>query len=168
MPSGGSGTHGGPDPTSGYTGSQVYGYELSGAYPNDLPEMHLTSGPIDASQLTDVQVSFQRWLNVEQPAYDHASLRVSDDGVNWTLVWENSSEITDACWREVTYDISDVADGAAMVYLRWTMGSTDSSWQYTGWNIDDIAIRGLPEPDRLALLASGALLVMALARRRPS
>jgi hypothetical protein len=26
------------------------------------------------------------------------------------------------------------------VYLRWTMGPTDSGWQYCGWNIDDVEI----------------------------
>ncbi|MBU0641390.1 MAG: hypothetical protein KKB50_21225, partial [Planctomycetes bacterium] len=31
-PTGGGGQHGGPDPTSGYTGSNVYGYNLSGDY----------------------------------------------------------------------------------------------------------------------------------------
>ena len=39
---------GGPDPTSGHTGTHVYGYNLSGNYDPDLPEMHLPPGPLTA------------------------------------------------------------------------------------------------------------------------
>jgi hypothetical protein len=166
VPAGGSGTSGGPDPTSGFTGSNVYGYELSGAYPNNLPETHLTSTAIDASQLADVHVSFQRWLNVEEPAFDHAYLRVSNDGNSWFPVWENATEITDACWREMTYDISGVADGESSVYLRWTMGATDSSLRFTGWNLDDVEIRAAPEPRMFWALPPMLALLGALARRR--
>ena len=165
-PTGGAGTHGFPDPTSGFTGSDVYGYELTGAYPELVEEQHLTSPAIDASLLQDVHVSFQRWLNVEQPLYDHAYLRVSTDNSTWLPVWENSAEIHDACWRRVSYDISSVADGESTVYLRWTMGTTDSSWFYTGWNIDDIEIRALPEPHGSWALLPPLALLMVLARRR--
>ena len=41
------------------------------------------------------------------------------------------------------FDISAVADNQPTVYLRWTMGATDSGWQYCGWNIDDIAVTSL-------------------------
>jgi len=45
-------------------------------------------------------------------------------------------------WRKELVFTNDV-DGQATVYLRWTMGSTDSSWQYCGWNIDDVEVWGL-------------------------
>jgi hypothetical protein len=70
-------------------------------------------------------------------------MRVSNDGSNWTLVWENGGEIDDTQWTQVEYDISAVADGQPTVYLRWSMGPTDGSWVYCGWNIDDIEIWGL-------------------------
>jgi hypothetical protein len=28
------------------------------------------------------------------------------------------------------------------VRIRWTLGSTDGSWQYAGWNLDDVVIEG--------------------------
>jgi len=139
--SGGS-AHGNADPSSGFTGSNVYGYNLGGDYDNNMPETHLTTTAIDCSELTGTSVRFRRWLNVEQPAYDHAYVRVSNDGVNWTQLWTNGAEITDSAWQAVEYDISAVADGQATVYLRWTMGTTDSSWLYSGWNIDDVEIWG--------------------------
>ena len=142
QPLGQGGQHGGPDPVAGYTGPNVFGYNLAGDYANNLPEHHLTAGPIDCSGLSGVELRFWRWLGVEQPAYDHATLAVSNDGVDYQTVWTNQAEITDDLWVEVAYDIAAVADDQPTVYLRWTMGTTDGSWQYCGWNIDDIEIWG--------------------------
>jgi hypothetical protein len=146
VPTGGGGQYGNPDPTSGATGTNVYGYNLSGDYENSLPETHLTTTAIDCTGLTDVSVRFQRYLNVESPTYDHAYCRVSNDGTSWTTVWGNSAELTDAAWTMVEYDISGVADGQPVVYLRWTQGATDGGWQYSGWNIDDVQIHALGCP----------------------
>jgi hypothetical protein len=144
QPTGQGGDYGGPDPTGGYTGNNVYGYNLNGDYENNLPERHLTSTAIDCSDLSRVSVKYRRWLGVERSTYDRAFVRVSNDGSNWTTVWSNpDSEITDTSWQYVEHDISDVADGASTVYLRWTIGPTDSSWQYCGWNIDDVEIFGI-------------------------
>jgi len=145
QPSGGGGQYGGPDPTGGYTGSNVYGYNLSGDYENSLSERHLTTTAIDCSDLSAVSLKFRRWLGVEQPAYDHAYVRVSNDGSAFTTIWENTAEITDASWSLQEFDISDIADHESTVYVRWTMGTTDGSWQYCGWNIDDVEIWGIEE-----------------------
>ncbi|MBN2560575.1 MAG: hypothetical protein JXQ75_06565 [Phycisphaerae bacterium] len=146
-PTGGGGSHGGPDPRADqvHTGSHVYGYNLAGDYSNNLPETHLTSTAIDCTGLYNVRLGFWRWLGVEQPSYDHAYVRVSNDCVNWTTVWENDAEIADTSWHEMDLDISAVADNQPTVYLRWTMGTTDEGWTYCGWNIDDIEIRGIAE-----------------------
>ncbi|MEA3475054.1 MAG: lectin like domain-containing protein [Candidatus Cloacimonadota bacterium] len=140
QPTGGGGQHGDPDPTSGYTGDNVYGYNLNGDYPNNLPEKCLTTRAIDCSDLYNVHLKFWRWLGVEQPAYDHAYVRVSNDSTNWTTVWQNLTEITDYSWTQMDLDISDKADNQPTVYLRWVMGPTDGGWTYCGWNIDDIQI----------------------------
>ncbi len=143
VPTGQGGDHGNPDPTAGYTGSNVYGYNLDGDYPAYLDQTYLTSTAFDCSQLVGTTVRFWRYLNVEQPQYDHASFEVSNNGVDFVEIWTNSAGIEDDAWNQVEYDISDVADGRETVYLRWVMGSTDSSWQYSGWNIDDLEIWGL-------------------------
>lgn len=143
VPTGGGGQYGNNDPTSGYTGDNVLGYNLEGDYENDLAETHLVSGPIDCSTIEGTTLKFWRWLNVETSEYDHASISVSSDGTNWTQVWTNPSGVEDAAWTRVEYDLSAVADGQSTVYLRWTMGTTDGSWQYSGWNLDDIEIWGL-------------------------
>jgi len=140
QPVGGGGLYGDPDPSSGYTGNHVYGYNLSGDYENSLSEKHLTSTAIDCADMSRVTLKFRRRLGVEQSPFDHAYVRVSNDGSTWITVWENSTTITDTLWSLQEFDVSSVADGQSTVYLRWTMGSTDDSWQYCGWNIDDVEI----------------------------
>jgi len=140
QPTGGGGEYGWPDPTGGHTGDNVYGYNLHGDYENELPERHLTTTPVDCSEMRAVTLKFRRWLGVEQGLYDHAHLRVSNNGSDWTTVWENTAEITDSSWGIYEYDISSVADGQSEVYIRWTMGTTDVGGRYCGWNIDDVEI----------------------------
>ncbi|MCO6439031.1 MAG: S8 family serine peptidase [Phycisphaerae bacterium] len=140
QPTGGGGEHGGPDPTSGATGSNVLGYNLSGDYGANLPETHLTTTAINCTGLSGVTLRFERWLGVEQPTYDHAYVRVSTNGSSWTTIWENTAEIADSSWTQQEFDISSIADNQPTVYIRWTMGTTDGSWFYCGWNIDDIEI----------------------------
>jgi len=140
QPTGGGGAYGGPDPTSGHTGSNVYGYNLNGDYTANLPETHLTTTPFDCTGQTGVHLTYWRWLGVEQPAYDHAYVRVSADGVIWTTVWSNTTEYADAGWIQEDIDLSAVADNQPTVYIRWTMGASDSGWEYCGWNIDDVAL----------------------------
>jgi hypothetical protein len=133
-------TYGTPDPTSGCNGENVYGYNLNGDYENGLSGMHLTSPAIDCSGKSNIHLKFMRWLGVEQPIYDHASVGVSNNGTDWTTVWENTSCLADLTWRELDLDISEVADKQATVYLRWTMGPTDALTRYCGWNIDDVKV----------------------------
>ncbi|MFH1501404.1 MAG: lectin like domain-containing protein [Candidatus Eisenbacteria bacterium] len=147
QPTGGGGEYGGPDPTGGYTGDSVYGYNLSGDYANWLDETHLTTGAIDCSGLSGVSLRFWRWLGVEEATYDHAYVRVSNDGSNWVTVWENVSTISDAAWTQMDIDISSFTDDEETVYVRWTMGETDGGWRYCGWNIDDVEVWALDRAD---------------------
>ncbi|MFH1686556.1 MAG: putative Ig domain-containing protein [bacterium] len=141
-PTGGGGQYGNPDPSSSYSGSSELGYNLNGDYGPNLPQHHVTSPAIDCSGIYNIELSFQRWLGVESPSYDHAYLRISNDGTSWTTIWENDAEVTDASWTEQAYDISSYADDQRSVYVRFTMGVTDGSWQFCGWNIDDVALIG--------------------------
>jgi len=134
----------GGDPSSGYTGDYVYGYNLNGAYPDNMPAYSLTTTPLNCTGFKDVTVSFQRWLGVERDWWDQALFQVSNDGSSWTTVWENdSTDLQDVSWVPVEYDISAVADGQPTVYLRWVMGPSDFMVTYSGWNIDDVLIAGL-------------------------
>lgn len=167
VPLGQGGEYGNPDPTAGHTGSNVLGYNLAGDYAPNMPERHLTTTAINCAGVYATHLRFWRWLGVEDPEFDHAYVRVSNDGENWVTVWANPGEITDRQWAEWIYDISAVADDEPTVYLRWTMGTTDVGWQYCGWNIDDIAIWGVGSPI-VTGVEDAAPAATAIARVRPN
>ncbi len=141
VPEGLGGDHGNPDPESGYTGANVYGYNLQGDYAAGIDEKYLTTEAIDCSGLYGTQLRFQRWLGVEGNEFDHASIQVSADQESWFTVWQNGEdETTDGEWNSIVVDIAEHADAESQVWIRWVMGSTDAGWEYCGWNIDDVEI----------------------------
>jgi len=139
------------DPSSGYTGSNVYGYVLTGCYPNSLsPTRYLTTTALDLTGVVDVSVEYRRWLGVEHSVYDHATVDVSpNNGSNWTNIYSNPSgfgnSINETSWSLQTHSLTS-ADGQAAAMLRWGMGTTDSSVVFQGWNLDDIQVKGRRAP----------------------
>ncbi|MAC76220.1 MAG: hypothetical protein CMJ22_11690, partial [Phycisphaerae bacterium] len=144
QPTGQGGAWGSPDPTSGATGESVYGYNLNGDYENGIPEVNLTTTPIDCSNIIGTTLRFQRWLGVESASYDQAAIQISVGDGPFVSVWEHSGgSSSDSQWVEVEYDVSAIADGRSDVRIRWVMGTTDGSVVYCGWNIDDVEIIGV-------------------------
>jgi hypothetical protein len=139
---GGSHNH---DPTSGATGTNVYGYNLSGDYANGMSPEFLTSAALDLSVAADTVLQFRRRLGIEEAFFDHASVQVSTDGSTWTAVWNHTatSPISETAWSLQSIDLSPIADGRPAVRLRWVMGPTDGAVTYPGWNIDDVRISGI-------------------------
>jgi hypothetical protein len=150
QPAGGGGTqHGYPDPTSGATGDNVLGVNLNGDYTTSPGgPWYVTTGALDCSNLMQVSLHFQRWLNSDFQPFVTDTVEASTNGSDWMLIWENSSgEIVENIWSEHAYDIADLADGAPTLYLRWGYEIGSGAWAYSGWNIDDIAIWGVPMPE---------------------
>jgi len=139
QPTGEGGSFGfGADPTGGFTGDNVYGYNLYGNYPNDLPETHLTTPALDFSKLVRVHLKFQRWLANDD--FGLGTVNISTDGATWTTVWSDGSWPPDSSWNAMDIDLSTVADSQSTVYLRWTMSVDNALYTFGGWNIDDIQI----------------------------
>jgi len=140
-------SYGNPDPSSGATGNNVFGVNLNGDYSLNVGSMNLTSTAINCSSYTDTSVSFQRWLNCDYQSYVINRFEVSNNGASWTTLWENpsSGETVDSSWNTQEFDISAVADGEPMVYLRWTHEVNDYAWAYSGWNIDDVVISAVDD-----------------------
>jgi len=70
-------------------------------------------------------------------------VRISTDGTNWTNLWQNTTaNLYDGEWVHQRFNISAIADGQPNVYLRWTMGPTNGTITYCGWNIDDVVVWG--------------------------
>ncbi|GJM18647.1 MAG: hypothetical protein DHS20C14_08600 [Phycisphaeraceae bacterium] len=139
----GGGGSSGPDPTSGYTGANVYGYNLNGNYTDNMAPMNLTSDALDISGQSQVVVSFRRWLGMESSSFDQASFQISVDAGAFETVWAHAGgSFGDDAWTAQSYDVSSSAAGGSTLTLRWVIGPTDGSVTYPGWNLDDIEVGG--------------------------
>lgn len=137
----------GGDPTTGFTGLNVFGYNLNGAYPDNLSPQYLTMSPLNCTGVYGVTLKFARWLGVENAAYDKATIQVSTDAINWTTVFTNpTSDLFENGWSQQSYNIGEVADNQPFVLIRWGMGPTDTNTNAAGWNIDDISIWAIGMP----------------------
>lgn len=146
----GNDNYGGPDPSTDHSpGSDngVMGNDLTpgtgGDYnPNINSTCWITSPVIDCSDYFNVRLKFFRWLGVERNRYDHAYLQVYD-GSRWVSLFENgSTTIDESEWNGIEYDLWQIADGNSEFRIRFGLGRTDGSWQYCGWNIDDLEVTG--------------------------
>ena len=149
---GGSGNdgYGGPDPATDHSpgfDDNVLGNDLTsgsgGDYSPGINSIYwITSPAIDCSGQFNVTLTFYRWLGVERDLYDHAYLQVYGNG-GWQTVFANgSSTIDEFSWNLQTYDVSSIADDHPGFRVRFGLGTTDGSWQYCGWNIDDLSVTG--------------------------
>jgi hypothetical protein len=103
----------------------------------------VTSPVINCQNFTGVQLSYWRWLGVEQNSYDHAYFAVKNRSGVWTNLFSNgSATIDESAWSQDSYDVSAYADSNATFQIRFGIGTSDGSWQYCGWNLDDILIKG--------------------------
>lgn len=156
-----------PDPGTAFEGSQVLGNDLTGLgrwegnYEANV-DSTATSPPIDLGAAVDTTLEFWRYLNVSLG--DVATVEVSADGQNWTLLEEETGGITDSDWIFSSFDVSAVADSAAAFRVRFGL-KTDGGVFFSGWNVDAMRIRGVTrdscEPFTPALLpgASAGLTV---------
>lgn len=135
-----SGAAGGPN--SAYTGSAVYGTNLTGSYA-DNADYKLTAGPYDLSSLRRTELRFARWLQAE-PGFDIArvQLRLGVSGV-WQTVWEGFGR--DTQWIPIRLDVSSIADQESEVYVRFTLQS-DSNTVSGGFYLDDLSFCGEEVP----------------------
>lgn len=143
-PTGGGGGNGFHDPTAGATGTNVFGVNLAGNYSlTPGGPFYLVAGPFNLTGNAATRLRFARWLNTDMQPYAFATVDVSNDGTNWTNVWNNgTAAVADAAWQTAQYDISNVADNQSAVYVRWGYQIASGALAYSGWNIDDVRILG--------------------------
>jgi Dockerin type I domain len=138
--------YGNPDPASGYTGSNVYGINLSGNYSSAATGtyQYLTTPVIDCTGHFNVELRFYRWLNTDLPNYVPASIAISNNGSIWHPIWynidEGSGALTDSDWSQKVYDVSAYADNSPTFQIRWGHWVKTGAYEYSGWNIDDIEL----------------------------
>ena len=159
QPTGHGGTnYGFPDPTSGTTGTNVFGVNLNGDYATtnwSSPWYYLTTRPLDFRGYTRTMLQFQRWLNCRSTIGVSQSNVTIDICTNklaqgpWTQIWCNTNQvfvgILDPAWTKCQYDLPALADNCPNLYVRWGYCVPDST-PCSGWNIDDIAFLGIHVP----------------------
>ena len=133
------------------SGSSCWGTNLSGNYANSAATV-LTSPVIDLSGESGALLAFwnQAW-HIESATWDKGFAEVSINGGPWLVMWEHIGATAVVNWTERSYDVSAAAGGTAQFRFRLT---SDSSVNYPGYYIDDVAIANaacLPKPGGLVV-----------------
>jgi len=138
----GGGIYGFADPTSGATGTNVYGVNLNGNYATTVgAQFNLTSGALNLTGKSNCVLQFQRWLNTDASLFVQAEIYVSTNGTAWTRLWASGLGTMDSAWGKQHYNLSALADNQPTVYLRWAYRVLKTgALPMSGWNIDDVEI----------------------------
>ncbi|MFC2129604.1 T9SS type A sorting domain-containing protein [Bacteroidota bacterium] len=149
-PTGNEGETGNPNPSTAYSGIKALGTDITGngAHPYSYePGLTLansdlaTSPTIDALYYKNLNIFFQRYLNVG--ANDKSAIEIStDNGASWHVLWDNLATVTDFDWSEELLPIPNIYAKTEELKIRFRLGPTSSSLNYTGWNLDDIFVTG--------------------------
>ncbi|MFW5656921.1 MAG: T9SS type A sorting domain-containing protein [Bacteroidota bacterium] len=156
QPQGLGGAYGGvSDPDHASDQEHVIGTDLSGAgsrigdYENGILESnpYLAISPtFSCKYYKDIDLSFDRWLNIEIFDYDRAFVELSlNDGDSWKILWKNSSTeaVNENSWTPINLDLSALgAERIANCKIRFRLGPTDATGSRSGWNIDRFLISG--------------------------
>ncbi len=143
------GTFGNPDPARAYEGSRMAGTDITGQgstpgdYENNLGSdaYQAVTPMLDLFYYKDIELYFYRWLNVD--GLDTVSIDISqDNGQTWQQVWKNSGAIVMDRWERDHFDLRDDVNRTDSVRLRFSLGGSDDSWPFSGWNLDNIVITG--------------------------
>ncbi|MFC1499349.1 DNRLRE domain-containing protein, partial [Verrucomicrobiota bacterium] len=149
-PSGVDSVYGYGEPFSGFTGTNIIGYQLDSPYyyGTSTNENYATTPAIDCTQHDNITLRFRGWLGIcDYPGWNlHADIEVSTNGLTWQTVWANVHTHPGGTWPLWEIDVSSVADNSASVYIRWKMqgGIGGLPYTYSGWNLDDVVVVGEP------------------------
>ncbi|MBN1521249.1 MAG: S8 family serine peptidase [Candidatus Aureabacteria bacterium] len=97
-----------------------------------------TSTPINLNGLNNAFLKFRHNLKTEDYSpYDVASVQISEDGVNWTTLYQATKSAS--AWEEINLDLYSYV--GKTIFFRFYFDTKDSFYNnYEGWLIDDIRI----------------------------
>lgn len=127
-------------PTSGFTGTKIIGYNLSGNYAKNLSTKYARTPLINTSGSSSLTLRFKRWLRVARS--DTATIQVSTNDSSWINVWSASGPVTDSAWLAVQYALPTSVAGSSTLRVRWGLGSNPDPNTDIGWNLDDVELLG--------------------------
>lgn len=146
----------GNGPSEPYNGLYYYaldaGSDNTGSYNTNI-DYTLTTTTVDCTGYDYVELDYYRWLGVEALMSsagvdgDEATIEVSTDGGTvFTTVWSSADDynhhFNDLEWTRHRVDISSVAANQASVIIQWRLVSDNDNFQFCGWNLDDVMVRG--------------------------
>jgi hypothetical protein len=150
-PAGRGGSPGNPDPVGAYRGTRALGTDLSGlgSFPGnyepgltDATANTAVSPNINVLYYKNLNLFYQRYANIEfaDSAYAQVSL---DNGSSWKTFWnKGDAHLTDYEWLQEQISIPNQYSRSDQLRLRFKLGPTDGSGNYSGWNIDELFLTG--------------------------
>jgi hypothetical protein len=137
-PSGSNGT-----PSSGYTGSDVVGFNLNDVNSSRTTTTYYATTPaLNLTNYENVSVGLWYYLN-ESRSSVLATVQVLT-GSTWTTL-ATGTNIRDTGWVYQQYQLPSSVNGTSGVEVRFGIGPTGSSWSGTTvWYLDDVTVFGTP------------------------
>ncbi len=124
-------------PSGCASGDKCWGTNLNGNYPDNASSV-LTSPSINLSGVSGpLEATWWQALHMESSTWDVAYAEVSINGGGWTVMWQHTGGTSQTNWTQRSYDVSAAAGGTVQFRFRIT---TDSSFVYNGYYIDQLAI----------------------------
>lgn len=109
------------------------------------PAYYAMSPVVDCSGFKGpVILSFQRWLNSDYNPYMNNLVEVYKSGT-WQVVWQSGvTPINESSWSAQSCDVTFWATNNPAFQVRFGHQTGTGAWAYSGWNIDDVTIAGIP------------------------
>jgi hypothetical protein len=156
-------------PMSAHSGSKVWATKLAGNYADSAS--WILNSPVYIAHQNNPILSFWHWYNIEDNR-DGGNLKISLDGINWTLIfpvggypgiatWDNFGIHDEPCYNglsggwKMTSFILPVVSGQNFD-LRWHLGA-DNVTNRPGWYLDDVMGYGF-EPTVIASSSATTIL----------
>lgn len=137
-------------PVTAASGDTIWATSLDGNYRNDSAGYLLTPA-VDLSTPGVMRtLRYQRWLGVDDGLFDQAGVWVSEPDGGWSPLWTNPASVygdlptVDDAWRPVVLPLGGAL--AESLRVAFTI-EADGDERYTGWNIDDVCVYELDDPD---------------------
>ncbi|MDP6869367.1 MAG: hypothetical protein QGI21_01160 [Candidatus Poseidoniaceae archaeon] len=137
----------GYDSTLGASGGVHSGssaiYTYTGNYPTYMGGPYWATSPVIDCSSCQGTWDFKYWsrLGVESASFDHAYVAVKNTNGAWVNVYSNPyGTVNDGSFTQKSHDVSSYANGNSQFQVRFGLGSSDGSIQYTGWNVDDVLL----------------------------
>jgi len=105
-----------------------------------MPRSEATSPVINCSGETAVVLSYWSFSGCESSSWDHMGVEVYN-GSSWDEIWANGgSDFQESAWTYYEFNVTPQAAGNANFQVRFYMGTTDGSFAYSGWAVDDLLL----------------------------